>query len=95
MIGLYIAYIAPVYLAWRRRGSPAEPARGPWHLGRFGAAINLVAMIWVAFITIILAIPDNMRAGKTMAAVTLALAAWYLAIERRRFCGPAFADVDD
>ena len=95
VIGLYIAYIAPVYLAWRTRGSPAEPPRGPWHLGRFGAAINLVAMIWVAFITVILAIPDHMRAGKTMVGVTLALAVWYLAIERRRFCGPAFADVHD
>jgi amino acid transporter len=95
VIGLYVAYITPVYLAWRARGSTAEPPRGPWHLGRFGAAINLVAMIWVAFITTILAIPDNMRAGKTMAAVTLALAVWYLAIERRRFCGPAFADVRD
>ena len=95
VIGLYIAYIAPVYLAWRTRGSAAEPRRGPWHLGRFGALINLVAMIWVAFITIILAIPDNMRAGKTMVGVMLALAAWYVAIERRRFCGPAFADDHD
>jgi hypothetical protein len=95
VIGLYLAYIVPVYLVWRTRGSRAEPPRGPWHLGRFGAAINLVAMIWVVFITIILAIPDNMRAGKTMVGVTLALAVWYLAIERRRFCGPAFADVQD
>ena len=93
VIGLYIAYIAPVYLAWRARGSPAEPPRGPWHLGRFGAAINLVAMIWVAFITIILAIPDHMRAGKTVAGVGVALTAWYVVAERRRFRGPSFADV--
>jgi amino acid transporter len=87
VIGLYVAYIAPVYLAWRARGSAAEMPRGPWHLGRFGSAINLVAIAWVVFITLILAIPDHMRAGKTMAGLTAALAAWYLAVERKRFRG--------
>jgi amino acid transporter len=90
VIGLYIAYIAPVYLAWRARGSFREVPRGPWHLGRFGSAINLVAIVWVVFITMILAIPDNMRAGKTIAGLTVALLAWYLATERHRFRGPAF-----
>ena len=73
MIGLYVAYIAPDYLGWRGRRS-SNAARGPWQLGRFGAAINIVAILWVVFITAILAIPDNLRAGKTIAAVTLALA---------------------
>jgi amino acid transporter len=90
VIGLYLAYIAPVYLAWRARGSSREIPRGPWHLGRFGSAINLVAIAWVVFITVILAIPDNLRAGKTIAGLTVVLAAWYLAAERRRFRGPAF-----
>jgi len=90
VIGLYLAYIAPVYLAWRARGSAVEVPRGPWHLGRSGPAINLAAIAWVVFITIILAIPDNFRAGKTIAAVTGALGVWYLAVERRRFRGPVF-----
>jgi len=95
VIGLYIAYIAPVYLAWRARGSSREVPRGPWHLGRFGPTINLVAIVWVVFITAILAIPDNLRAGKTIAAFAVALAAWYLAIERHRFRGPAFGPARD
>jgi amino acid transporter len=90
VIGLYMAYIAPVYLAWRARGSSLEVARGPWHLGRFGSAINLLAIVWVMFITVILAIPDDMRAGKTIAALTVALGAWYLAVARHHFRGPAF-----
>ena len=90
VIGLYVSYIVPVFLAWRARGSTAEVARGPWHLGRFGAAINVIAMLWVVFITVILAIPDDMRAGKTVVALTLALSAWYLSGERRRFKGPAW-----
>src|SRR5262245_44508960 len=91
VIGLYFSYVAPVYLSWRARGSPAAPSRGPWHLGRYGPAINVVAMLWVGFITIILAIPDHFRAGKTMAALIVLLTAWYLAAERRRFRGPEWA----
>ncbi len=67
VIGLYFSYIIPVYLAWRRRGTAAAAPHGPWHLGRLGSAINLVAILWVIFITGILSIPDNMRAGKTIA----------------------------
>jgi hypothetical protein len=53
--------------------------------------LNLIAIVWVVFITIILSIPDSMRAGKAMAVLTLVLAAWYLIRERHRFHGPAWA----
>jgi amino acid transporter len=91
VIGLYVSYIVPVWLAWRARGSAGAVLRGPWHLGRFGSVINIVAMTWVAFITVILAIPDNMRAGKTIVGLTAALVVWYLVAERRRFQGPAWS----
>jgi hypothetical protein len=88
---LYVSYIVPVFLVWRARGSAREVARGPWHLGRFGPAINLAAMLWVVFITAILAIPDDMRAGKTVVALAGVLSAWYLLSERHRFRGPMFS----
>jgi amino acid transporter len=91
VIGLYVSYIIPVFLGWRARGSATAVARGPWHLGRFGPALNIIAMLWVAFITLILAIPDDMRAGKTVAGLAAVLSVWYLAAERRRFRGPAFS----
>jgi amino acid transporter len=91
VIGLYVSYIVPVYLAWRARGSALEVPRGPWHLGRFGSTVNVIAMLWVVFITVILAIPDDMRAGKTIVALTVALSLWYLLAERRRFHGPVFS----
>ena len=75
----------------RKGNDAAEAPRGPWHLGRFGPAINLVAIVWVIFITVILSLPDDMRAGKSMAVVTLVLAIWYVARERHRFRGPAWA----
>jgi amino acid transporter len=90
VIGLYVSYIMPVWLAWRARGSAAAMSRGPWHLGAYGRAINIAAILWVFFITVILAIPDDMRAGKTMIALTIALTAWYQLAEKRRFQGPAW-----
>ena len=90
VIGLYFSYIIPVYLAWRVRATPAEAERGPWHLGRFGAAINVVAIVWVIFITIILSLPDRMRAGKAIGGLTVVLGLWYLTRERHRFQGPAW-----
>jgi amino acid transporter len=94
VIGLYVSYIIPVYLAWRARGTPAELPRGPWHLGRYGWTINLVSVLWVIFIAVILSIPDDMRAGKTIVGLTLLLGAWYLTRERHRFGGPAWASAD-
>src|SRR5438034_5647584 len=91
VIGLYFSYIIPVYLAWRLRGTASEAPRGPWHLGRFGSSINLVAIVWVVFITVILSIPDGMRAGKAIAGLTILLSGWYVLSERHRFHGPAWA----
>jgi amino acid transporter len=89
-VGLYLSYIIPVYLLWRVRGTPREIARGPWHLGRFGTAINTIAILWVIFLTIVLSVPDDMRAGKSILALTAVLGVWYGLGERRRFPGPAW-----
>jgi len=95
VIGLYFSYIIPVYLAWRVRGTSWEAPRGPWHLGRWGWAINLLAILWVIFITVILSLPDDMRAGKSIGVVSLVLGVWYVARERYRFHGPAWASAGD
>jgi amino acid transporter len=86
-IGLYISYILPVWLHWRA-GSKTE--RGPWHLGKYGRAVNVVAIIWVIFLSVILCLADA-RTWRSIAAVTILLALWYGLRERRRFKGPAWA----
>jgi amino acid transporter len=85
-IGLYLSYIIPVYLHLRAGGV----ARGPWHLGRFSRALNFIAVLWVIFLCFVLSIPDHQRTGKSILAVTLALALWYALSERHRFKGPRF-----
>jgi amino acid transporter len=89
-IGLYVSYVIPVYLLWRVRGTPRDIARGPWHLGRFGAAVNTIALLWVIFLAVVLSVPDDMRAGKSIVALTAVLGVWYGLGERRRFPGPAW-----
>lgn len=86
-IGLYISYILPVWLHWRA-GSKAE--RGPWHLGRFSRTVNLVAIVWVIFLSAILCLADG-RTWRSIAGVTILLALWYGLRERTRFKGPAWA----
>lgn len=89
-IGLYISYIIPVllFVNLRARGGTLTP--GPWNLGRFSKAINLIAIVWVCFLSVILSLPDNMRTGKSIVAVTVLLGLWYGLSERRRFQGPAW-----
>ena len=54
VIGLYIAYVMPVYLRWRM-GDAFQP--GPWTLGRKYRWINPAAIIWVAICVIIFCLP--------------------------------------
>jgi amino acid transporter len=89
VISLYFAYITPVFLSWR--GRYATPlVKGPWHLGRFSHGINLVAILWTVFISAVVSVANDMRAGKTMAGLLLILGLWYYFRERKRFVGPAW-----
>jgi len=54
VIGLYIAYIIPVFLRWRI-GDAFQP--GPWTLGRSYRWVNLAAVIWVGLCVIIFSLP--------------------------------------
>jgi amino acid transporter len=54
VIGLYIAYVTPVYLRWRAGDSFQ---RGPWHLGKWSKPIDVIAVLWVAFITVLFCLP--------------------------------------
>ncbi|MDX6623860.1 MAG: hypothetical protein QOE75_1792, partial [Solirubrobacterales bacterium] len=54
VIGLYIAYVIPIFLRWRM-GDDFEP--GPWNNGRKYKWMNLFATIWVGLITIIFCLP--------------------------------------
>lgn len=55
VIGLYVSYVIPVLLAliYPDRWKP-----GPWNLGRYWPIVAWLAVAWVAFISIVLMLPE-------------------------------------
>ena len=91
-VALYLAYIIPVALGWRaRRHAVSWTALAVWNLGRWGPAVNVLAIGYTALICIVLVMPPNQLAGKTLAGVMAALAIVYWAAVRRTFHGPLWA----
>lgn len=53
VIGLYIAYVVPVFL--RQRAVDFKP--GPWTLGRWSPLVGWVAVVWVCIICVMFILP--------------------------------------
>lgn len=93
VIGLYVAYIIPVYLRVR---SGKDFAAGPWNLGKWGVLNGTIATIWVVFISILLMLPQlkpitittfNYAPIAVLAVIGFALIYW-LVSARKWFKGP-------
>ena len=91
-ITLYLAYVIPVYLNWRNRrrrnGEWVTPETAPWNMGRWAAPVNLVAMGWVAFITVVFVLPPNELVLWSVVALGAFLGTYWLATARHHFRGP-------
>src|SRR5919112_4180911 len=100
VIGLYIAYVIPVFLRWRK-GDAWQP--GPWTLGRKYKWINPAAVIWVAICVVIFCLPFTPAgvpgreefdwkyvnyAPITVGIVLLVVGIWWLVSARHTFKGP-------
>ena len=93
VIGLYIAYVIPVFLRLRQ-GSSFE--RGPWHLGRWSRPVGTMAVGWTVLITVIFVLPQvspittkSFNYAPVAVLVVLGFAGvWWLVSARRWFTGP-------
>jgi amino acid transporter len=100
VIGLYIAYVIPVFLRWRMGDNFQN---GPWTLGAKYKWINLIAIVWVALCVIIFSLPFTPAAvpfGETFSwssfnyaplitiIVVAAVTVWYYGWARKTFKGP-------
>src|SRR3954469_10777356 len=93
VIGLYIAYVLPTFLRLRQ-GADFEP--GPWNLGRWSRPVGVIAVAWVAFITVLFMLPTaspvtpaNFNYTPVAVLVVLGFAGiWWLASARNWFTGP-------
>jgi amino acid transporter len=91
-ITLYLAYVIPIYLNWRNRrrgvGEHTTPQTAPWTLGRWSGALNVIAIAWVVFISVVFALPPNELVLWTMLLVGAILAVYWRVAARARFVGP-------
>ena len=55
VIGLYVAYVSPVFLRLRAGNRFIE---GPWTLGRWSRPVGIIATLWVAFIFVLFMLPQ-------------------------------------
>jgi amino acid transporter len=98
-VGLYLAYIIPVYLRLRA-GDSFQP--GPWNLGRRYRWINIGAIFFVAVVVLALELPftnagvpwnsnfDATALNYTPGVLLLGLvvAVWWVASAKNRYTGP-------
>ena len=107
VIGLYIAFVLPIILRLRA-GESFE--RGAWHLGRHYKWIDWLAILWIAFISIIFLAPayytgipwntgfDWNAVNYTIVMVGgafLLFGGWYLVSARHWFKGPIRQGTDE
>jgi amino acid permease (GABA permease) len=93
VIGLYVAYVTPTLLRLRM-GSSFVP--GPWQLGRWSRPVGIIAIVWVAFITVLFMLPTaspitgtNFNYTVVAVATVLGFAGiWWVVSARRWFTGP-------
>src|SRR2546421_410632 len=102
VIGLYIAFILPVILRYRKRD---DWVPGAWSLGRHYKWIDPIAIIWVAFISILFLLPFSPAgvpfksnpgcdwnlvnyAPATVGGALVLFGGWYLLSARKWFKGP-------
>jgi amino acid transporter len=91
-VALYLAYGIPIALAWRARRAGSDwPSHAVWSLGRFGAPLNMTAMLYCGFICVVLIMPPNVLAGETLAGLLIGLGVLYAAVVRRTFKGPEWS----
>jgi amino acid transporter len=92
-VGLYVAYVIPVFLRVLK-GRDFE--RGPWHLGRWGRPVGIVATAWVVLIFVLFMLPQVSPVSTTtfnytpvaFLVVLGGATVWWLVSARRWFTGP-------
>ncbi|MFI1989306.1 amino acid permease [Actinoplanes sp. NPDC020271] len=92
VIGLYIAYVGPVFL--RRRKEDFQV--GPWNLGKWSAPVGWISIVWVVIICVLFVLPTTgpitaKNFNYTIVAVAIVVGGatiWWFASARKWFTGP-------
>jgi amino acid transporter len=106
--GLYIAFILPVILRWRA-GDSFE--HGAWSLGKHHRWINPIAILWVAFISLVFMLPTGPKgipgndagfdwnyanyAPLTIGGAFILFGGWWVLSAKNWFVGPVRMGTDE
>ncbi|MFZ5881838.1 MAG: amino acid permease [Chloroflexota bacterium] len=89
---LYLAYGLPIFLnlrnKLRKKGEYTTPESAPWSLKGFGVIINILALLWIVFITILFSIPPNELAGWSIILLGIFMLIYWQVDAKKRFTGP-------
>ena len=89
----YLSYVIPVIFGLRARiNGSTWPQLAEWKLGKYGVLINWIAAIYTCFITIVLIMPPNELAAKTLGSLVAMLILIYSFDVKNKFAGPAWAN---
>ncbi|KAI2788405.1 hypothetical protein POX_e06421 [Penicillium oxalicum] len=97
-LGLYISYLIPlVLLVYKRFTSPRDIPQGSFTMGKFGLAVNLVAILFTSYFVVFLPFPpslpvtaENMNyAGPVLGFVMLFACVDWVVRGRHKWQGPA------
>jgi amino acid transporter len=92
VIGLYIAYVIPIFL----RQFSSDFKTGPWHLGAWSRPIGWIAVVWVVLISVLFMLPTSTPitlqgfnyTPVVVLGVFLLVTIWWLVSARHWFKGP-------
>jgi len=92
VIGLYIAYVLPIFL----RQFSTDFKTGPWHLGAWSRPIGWIAVVWTVFISVLFMLPTSTPitlqgfnyTPVVVLGVIVIVTIWWLASARHWFKGP-------
>ena len=91
VIALYASYGLPIACGFLARRSLRWSRFGPWDLGRWSAAVNLLALAWIAAAMVLFLLPPNQLAGYMFFALAAGVALDWRFRMRARFQGPPAA----
>ncbi len=99
-ICLGASYGIPIAVSVVRRRCMVK--NSPYSLGRFGYAINIVAVLWITLATVLFCMPTALPvtpstmnyASVVFTFFAMVSVVWYLVYARKHFKGPPIADVD-
>jgi len=92
VVAIYIAYVLPTFV----RLLSTDFRQGAWNLGRYSKLVGWIAVIWVAFISVLFLLPENFPITATnfnyapvvVLGAMILLTIWWVVSQRKVFKGP-------